>query len=189
MLVGCAGLSLDTVLGVVCIYLSRLECSEVVGSNDLDLDSVSLAVQVDDLKAFKVYILGSFLVRLGEHTLGACILSLHINDSTYPSNDFGLTGPTTLSQLSSSPGLYRLASDSSCWFISSVVDYFQSLVSDCSLPISNSLYFLRGFHSAIPYLRSLARTQIRHGLCLNTVRMLRTVTFVFFHRGLVPCTA
>ena len=49
MLVGCAGLSLDTVLGVVRAYLPRLECSEVVGSYDLDLDSVSLVVQADDL--------------------------------------------------------------------------------------------------------------------------------------------
>ena len=116
------------------------------------------------------------------------LVSLHMNDWTYPSNDLGLTGPT-LSQLSSSPGLYRLASDSSCWFISVVVDDFQSLVSDSSLPIRNFLYFLRGFHCAIPSLRFLARTHIRHGLCLNTVRMSRTVTLVFFHRGLVPCTA
>jgi hypothetical protein len=49
MLVGCAGLSHDTVLGVVRAYLPRLECSEVVGSYDLDLDSVSLIAQTDDL--------------------------------------------------------------------------------------------------------------------------------------------
>ena len=65
-----------------------------------------------------------------------------MNDWTYPSNDLGFTGPT-LSQLGSSPGLYRLASDLSCWFISFVVDDFQSLVSDVSLPIRNFLYFLR----------------------------------------------
>ena len=46
MLVGCAGLSLDTVLGVVRAYLPRLECGKVVGSYDLDLNSVSLVVQV-----------------------------------------------------------------------------------------------------------------------------------------------
>jgi hypothetical protein len=49
MLVACAGLSLETVSGVVRTYLPRLECSEVVGSNDLYLDSVSLVVQTDDL--------------------------------------------------------------------------------------------------------------------------------------------
>ena len=49
VLVGCAGLSLDTVLGVVRAYLPRLECSEVVGSDDLDLNSVSLVVHADDL--------------------------------------------------------------------------------------------------------------------------------------------
>ena len=49
VLVGCAGLSLDAVLGVVRAYLPRLECSKVVGSDNLDLDSVSLVVQTDDL--------------------------------------------------------------------------------------------------------------------------------------------
>jgi hypothetical protein len=49
MLVGCAGLSLDTVIGVVRAYLPRLECGEVIGSYDVDLDSVSLVVQSDDL--------------------------------------------------------------------------------------------------------------------------------------------
>ncbi len=49
MLVGCAGLSLYTVIGIVRAYLPRLECSEVVGSDDLDLDPVSLVVQADDL--------------------------------------------------------------------------------------------------------------------------------------------
>ena len=49
MLVGRAGLSLDTVLGVVRANLPGLKSSEVVGSNDLDLDSVSLIVQTDDL--------------------------------------------------------------------------------------------------------------------------------------------
>ncbi len=52
MLVGCAGLSLDTVPSVVRAYLPRLECSEVVGSNDFDLDSVSLVVQTDNLESF-----------------------------------------------------------------------------------------------------------------------------------------
>jgi hypothetical protein len=61
-------------------------------------------------------------------------------------------------------------------------------VSDSSLPIRNFLYFLRGFHCAIPSLRFLARTHIKHGLYLNTARMSRTVTFVFFQRGFVPCT-
>ena len=70
MLVGCAGLSLDTVPSVVRAYLPRLECSEVVGSNDFDLDSVSLEVQTVDLE---VHIFGCFFVRVGEHTLGACI--------------------------------------------------------------------------------------------------------------------
>ena len=49
MLVGCAGLSLDAVLGVVRAYLPRLECSEVIGSDNLYLDSVSLVVQANDL--------------------------------------------------------------------------------------------------------------------------------------------
>ena len=116
------------------------------------------------------------------------LVPLHMNEWTYPSNDFGFTGKM-LSQLSSSPGLYRLVSDSSYWFISSVVDDFQPLVSDSSLPIRNFLYFLRGFHCAIPSLRFLARTHIRHGLCLNTTRMSWTATFVFFHRGFVHSTA
>ena len=74
MLVGCAGLSLNTILGVVRAYLSRLECSsEVVGSNDLDLDSVSLVVQTDDLESFEVHILECFFIRVGEYTLSACI--------------------------------------------------------------------------------------------------------------------
>ena len=65
MLVGCAGLFLNTVLGVVSADLSRLECSEVVGSNDLDLDSVSLVVQTDDLEPFELHMLGCFCVRVG----------------------------------------------------------------------------------------------------------------------------
>ena len=52
MLVGCAGLSLNTVLGVVRVYLPRLECSKVVGSDNLDLDSVSLVVQTENLESF-----------------------------------------------------------------------------------------------------------------------------------------
>jgi len=36
-LVGCAGLSLDAVFGVVRAYLPILEGSKVVGSNDVDL--------------------------------------------------------------------------------------------------------------------------------------------------------
>ncbi len=68
MLVGCAGLlSLDTVLlGVVRAYLPRLECSEVVGSNNLDLDSVSLVVQTDDPGTHPQML-------LCPSTLGACI--------------------------------------------------------------------------------------------------------------------
>ncbi len=91
------------------------------------------------------------------------LVSLHMNDWMNPSNDLGLTGPT-VSQLSSSPGLYRLESVSAYWFIFFVVDDFQSLVSDCSLPIRYFLYFLRGFHCAIRSLRFLARTHIRHGV-------------------------
>ena len=63
MLVGFAGLSLNTVLGVVRAYLPRLECSEIVGSNDLDLDSVFFVVQTDDLESFEVRILGCVFVR------------------------------------------------------------------------------------------------------------------------------
>ena len=70
MLVGRAGLSLDTVFGVLRAFLPRLQCSEVVGSNDLDLNSVSLVVQTDDLEFFEVHI---FFIRVGEHTLSACI--------------------------------------------------------------------------------------------------------------------
>ena len=62
MLVGCAGLSFNTILGVVRAYLLRLECGEVVGSNELDLDLVSLVVQMDDLDSFEVNILGCFFV-------------------------------------------------------------------------------------------------------------------------------
>ena len=66
MLVGCAGLSLDTVLGVIRAYLcEELEHSEVIGADDLDLDAVLLVVQADHLQ--------TFLVRVGERTLGACI--------------------------------------------------------------------------------------------------------------------
>ena len=50
MLVGCAGLSLDTVLGIVRSYLPRLECGEVNGPNDLDLDSV--VQTTDDLESY-----------------------------------------------------------------------------------------------------------------------------------------
>jgi hypothetical protein len=79
MLVGCAGLSLNAVLGVV----PRLECSEVVGSDDLYLDSVSLVVQANDLQAFKAHLLGCFFVRVGEHTLGACIMTGRIPQMTW----------------------------------------------------------------------------------------------------------
>ena len=44
MLVGCVGLSLDAVLGVVRAYLSRLERGENVGVDDRDLDAVLLVV-------------------------------------------------------------------------------------------------------------------------------------------------
>ncbi len=59
------GLSLDAVLGVVRAYLPRLERCEIVGSDDLDLDAVLLVVQAHHLQ--------TFLVRVGERTLGACI--------------------------------------------------------------------------------------------------------------------
>ena len=52
MLVRCAGLSLDAVLGVVRAYLPRLERGEVVGADDRDLDAVILVVKADDLQAF-----------------------------------------------------------------------------------------------------------------------------------------
>ena len=73
ILVGCAGLCLDAVLGVVRVCLSRLDRCKVVGPDNLDLDAVLLVVQADDLQAFQVYIFGCFLVHVGEHTLGACI--------------------------------------------------------------------------------------------------------------------
>ena len=67
-------MSLNTILGVVCTYLPRLEYSEIVGSNDLGLDSVSIVVEMDDLESFELqHILGYFFVRVEEHTLGACI--------------------------------------------------------------------------------------------------------------------
>jgi hypothetical protein len=92
MLVGSTGLSLDAVLGVVRAYPPRFDCGEGVGADDLDLDSVLLVVQADDLQAFQIHILGCFLVRVGEHTIGA--LSLHMNDWIHPSNDLELMDPT-----------------------------------------------------------------------------------------------
>ena len=60
MLVGCAGLSLDTV-GVIRAYLcEELEHSEVIGADDLDLDAVLLAV----VQVFLEHVLGCFLVRV-----------------------------------------------------------------------------------------------------------------------------
>ena len=70
-------MSLNSVLGVVCTYLPRLECCEIVGSNDLDLDSVSIVVEMVDLESFELqHILGYFFVRVEKHTLGACISQL-----------------------------------------------------------------------------------------------------------------
>jgi hypothetical protein len=115
-------------------------------------------------------------------------VSLHMNVWVYPSNDLGLTGPT-LSQLSSSPGLYRLESSSSWVSISNLVDGFRLGESDSSLPLRNLLNFLRGFHCAIPSLRFLARTHVRHGLRRNTWRISFAVTLVFFQRGRSPWTA
>ena len=73
VLVGCVGLSLNTVLGLVRAYLPRLECSKVVGSNDLDLDFVSLVVQTHDLESFEVHILGYFFVRASGRTYAWCL--------------------------------------------------------------------------------------------------------------------
>ena len=86
MLVGCARLSLDAVIGVVRAYLPRLECSEVVGLDDPDLNCVSLVVQADDRQALQIHILGCFLVRVGEQTLGACISPYERLDISLGSN-------------------------------------------------------------------------------------------------------
>ena len=115
IIVGCAGLSLNTVHGVVRAYLPRLECSEVVGSNNLDLNSVSLISSPSRYTSSDASLSEWENIRL-------VLVSLHMNDWTYPSNDLGLTGQT-LSQLSSSPGLYRLASVSSCWLMTSNLWY------------------------------------------------------------------
>ena len=62
------------------------------------------------------------------------------------------------SELSSSPGLYLLASSSFLVFITNLDDRFRSRQSDCSLPLRNLLNFLRGFPS-VQYLPCCASWQ------------------------------
>ena len=179
MLVEGTRLAFHTMLGIVGAHLPRLDRCEVIGPDDLDSYASCLLVHTD----VSLPVPRGILPRLLRCPSVRTCASLQMNVWVYPSNDLRLTGPT-LSQLSSSPGLYNLVSSSSWLSISSLVDGLWSLAK------RNLLYFLRDLHCAIHSSRFLARIQVvRHGLAWNTRRISFGVMCVFFHRGYSSVTA